>query len=276
MFILLLILLVVGVSLGVGLLVGGLFVQGYIYTEPSRQVFWGAPVTAAVLFCFFTAWCLLVVFAQSTPSDIPYDVIQRFSAREDMTPAPAKDLWAVRKNGKTEHYVLKKSIQFAGRAGAEYRSVDSDRPWNGDGVDAVVLKNGEQELRLERVPEAERERGANREFVNADGWTMKLYDTGPTGIPSRFRYLRFIGNLFLNSLHFVLWFLCLWLLLRFQWTHAFGFALALWIAFTLIVLPMLLGQAAEVSEARRTPPRTAALGLHDGAPMLREDRNRRW
>jgi hypothetical protein len=38
--------------------------------------------------------------------------------------------------------------------------------------------------------------------------------------------------------------------LRFQWAHALGLAFVIWLVMTLLVLPMLLAYAAEVSQAR--------------------------
>jgi hypothetical protein len=254
-FSLLLILVVVGICLAVGLFVGGLFVQGYIYTEPSPHLRWGAPVAGAILFGFYVLWCLLVVFAASTPSDIPYDALHRFSPRVDRFTAPPKDLWVVRKGGKEEHYIAKKFPRGQGLGvGYEYRSADTDRPWNGNGVETIIFRPDDTELRLERVPEAQREQGAYRDYVSSDGWTMTEYDTGPTGIPSRFRIGRFLMNMVLNFIHLALWFVCLWLLMRFMWSHALVAAFVLWIASTLIVLPMLLSYAAEVSQARQPPP----------------------
>ena len=43
----------------------------------------------------------------------------------------------------------------------------------------------------------------------------------------------------LNFLHLGVWFVCLWLLLRFQWSHALGLAIVFCLAMTLVVLPML-------------------------------------
>ena len=43
----------------------------------------------------------------------------------------------------------------------------------------------------------------------------------------------------LNVLHFVAWFACLWLLLRFQWPHALAGAAALWLVMT-FVAPFIL------------------------------------
>ena len=48
------------------------------------------------------------------------------------------------------------------------------------------------------------------------------------------------------------WFACLWLLLRFQWPHALGLAVVLWLACTLLLWPVLQAQV------RRTTTGTAA------------------
>ena len=80
-------------------------------------------------------------------------------------------------------------------------------------------------------------------FVTADGWVMTVFETGPTGRPSKFRFGRFFVNMLLNFLHLAIWFVCLWLLLRFQWAHALGLALAIWLVMTLFVVPQLLTQA---------------------------------
>jgi hypothetical protein len=258
-FTLLLILLVLGITLGVGLFVAGLFVQGYIYTEPSPHLPWSAPVAAAALFFFFSLWSLLVVYSGSTPTDIPYDVVHRFSPTVDKFTKPAKELWAVRKGGKTEQYKLHKYSPSPGQSRYDYRNVRDDKPWNGDDVETIVLKEEGLDLRFERVPEKKREQGAFVQFISTDGWVMTVYDDGPSGLPSKFRFGRFIANVFLNFLHLALWFVCLWLLMRFEWFHALIGAFALWLACTLIILPMLLTYAAEVSQARQIAAPAASM-----------------
>jgi hypothetical protein len=256
---LLLILLIVGFCIGVGLFVGGLFLQGYIYTEPSPHLRWGAPVAGAVLFSFFTLWCLIVVFMRSAPGDIPFDALHRFSPREDLVRDPVKDLWAVRKGGKMDHYQLRKTPKFRGAVGTEYVKAGTTTPWNGAGVEAIIIRPEDgNEVRFEAEPEGRREDYTYRRFISDNGWVMQEYDSGPTGIPSRFLIGRFLGNLFLNGLHFLLWFLCLWLLMRFWWSHALGLAFVIWIAFTLMVVPMLLSYAADLSQARHAPTTTQA------------------
>ena len=73
---------------------------------------------------------------------------------------------------------------------------------------------------------------------------MIEFESGPDGIATAFRLGRFLVNMFLNFFHFCLWFICLWLLLRFQWSHALGLAFVMWIAMSLAVLPMLFEQTA--------------------------------
>src|SRR5713101_796585 len=64
---------------------------------------------------------------------------------------------------------------------------------------------------------------------------------------------------FLNLFNLALWFVCLWMLLRFQWSHALGLAIIFWLISTILIVPTLL---AKVDTAARSP-RTAVRGLGD-------------
>ena len=55
------------------------------------------------------------------------------------------------------------------------------------------------------------------------------------------------ANIFLNLLHLIVWFAALWLILRFQWGHAFGLALALWLVVTFAIMPMLFKRAEDTA-----------------------------
>ena len=67
-------------------------------------------------------------------------------------------------------------------------------------------------------------------FVSADGWTIREYrNEGPTGLPVRFRFIGSCGTCFSTSPTFSVWFVALWLILRFQWMHAFLLALVMWV-----------------------------------------------
>lgn len=91
MFTLVLILLLVGLTLGAALFVGGLFVQGYIYTEPSPHLTWGAPIAGAVLFLFYSAWCLAVAFSTPSAENSTYHVIWQFSPTVNQFRVPVKE-----------------------------------------------------------------------------------------------------------------------------------------------------------------------------------------
>lgn len=243
MFTLLLILLLTAVTLAVALFVGGLFLQGFFYTVPSEGLRWQAPAAGVVLAAFLTVWCLLVVNSDTPgPQDIPYDTLFRFSPRVDMVKEPLPEFEATKKDKSSTKYV--RHHVWTGRSQYEYKD-SGNRRWNGQGVMEIRFKHDGQVHVLEAVKV---ETGGNREFVDKSaGWTMVEHDSGPTGIPTAFRWGRFLFNLFLNFVHFALWFVCLWLLMRFQWGHAFGLALAMWFLMTLAILPLLLSYAAEVA-----------------------------
>jgi hypothetical protein len=92
--------------------------------------------------------------------------------------------------------------------------------------------------------------GGYTEFVSADGWVMKADQN--MGLPSAGTWGRFLLIVFLNLFHFGLWFAGLWLVLRYEWFHALGLSIALWLVMTILVVPMLLTMAGAVAEANAT------------------------
>jgi hypothetical protein len=250
-------LLLVGVILAVFLYVGALFLQGYFYTEPSQQLIWGAPAAAAVLTLFLGVWCLLVRSKPGLNSkELPYDSLFRFSADETMTGDTitrdgVKRLWAVRK-GNTAPVEYELFIDTsAGRRVPIYREkARPDQNWNRNrsGVEAILIEVDGQKVRFDLRASKE---NPYREFVDDNGWVLREYDNGPDGQPTRFRFGLVMANLFLNFMHLGLWFGCLWVLLRFQWSHALGLALVLWVVATFAILHPLLDQAGITSGASR-------------------------
>jgi len=198
-----------------------------------------------VLGGFLGVWCFLVAGSpDAEPLDIPYDVFWRFSPRVDMVKKPIAELWAVKKNDEKVKYVR----QPVPPNKYEYRDTTlAKRPWSSTGVKAIEFTHDGQQYRFEPK---EVEAGSYPMFVSPEGWRMKVYETGPDGIPDIFRTGRFIANLTLNLVHLVLWFACLWLLLRFQWSHALGLAFCLWLLVTIVILPLMLSYAAQVAQNR--------------------------
>jgi hypothetical protein len=129
----------------------------------------------------------------------------------------------------------------------EYREANlGARPFSSAGVLAIVIKDADgTEHRFNKVnPSSD---PADVQYVDERGWVIEENKYGPNGEPYVSRWGRFLVNLFLNFFHLVLWFLCLWLLLRFQWPHALGFAVVMWLIVTLSILPMMLSQAGEIA-----------------------------
>jgi hypothetical protein len=241
---LILILIVLGVVLSGLLWAGTLFLQNYLYTTVTTGAYWQAPTAAAVMTLFFIGWCMLDANSPgATATDLPYDVIFRFSAKEYKD--PVDKLWSVKKGVKEPILYVRKRV---GQNRYEYLDTSEKKgPWQPDKVEEILLEGKEQpgqKLRFKRITAGE---GGYRTYADDDGWTMTEVSIGQ---PSRFRYGRFFGNLLLNGLHFLLWFLCLWLLLRFQWAHALGLAAGLWVVMTLTVLWYLLPQAGAAAVPR--------------------------
>ena len=264
------ILLLTFMSLVVLLWAGTYYFQGYIYTEPSPGIFWQAPAAAFLLTFGFAIWTFsLALGSRSSPTFRPVDTLIRFNPREEMLDRPAPRIYALRaeKAKPGEFKEPKKTLYVSKRDGTNlFHYEDTSirpRPWQPEGVVAleVVMKSAKDEestLRFDFVPG---ERGTYGYFTGPDGWIIEVdKNFAPTGIPVKFNFLLLIVNLIFNFGHFVGWFLALWVILRFQWTHALGLAFVIWLAFTIIVVPMLLGYAGEVAVARQT--RTALISVY--------------
>ncbi|MBX9680597.1 MAG: hypothetical protein K2X38_17730 [Gemmataceae bacterium] len=246
MMLLLLVLLLGGATIALLMWLGGAFLQGFFYTEPNAQLYWQAPTAGFAMGAFFALWCFVDLGSGMPP---PYDALHRFSPRQDKYPNAVKELTAVKKDGSRIKYRL---VREGDKLGVRNTYKDgANREWSSSGVVAIEVPEGNAVIRYEGISD---ETGGYRRFVSADGWFMQEFN-GPTGIPEISRTGRLLGNLLLNGFHLVAWFLSLWLLMRFQWPHALGFAVCLWGLCTLVMLPILLDAAASAG------PRTSAISL---------------
>jgi hypothetical protein len=203
-------------------------------------------------------WCMLVANAEgASATNIPYNTLFNFRADAYLLPEPATEIWAIKKGGDKKPFQRKGQVTGVGQTSYRYydTSINPNRPWRNEGVEAILLVIGGENYLFKRNKNAT---GPYGEFVSDDGWVMIEYEDGPTGRPRAFRWGLFLMNLILNAAHFLLWWVCLWLILRFQWAHALGLAFVLWLLFTFSLLPMLLGQAAEVAENRAATTRQVA------------------
>ena len=82
-----------------------------------------------------------------------------------------------------------------------------------------------------------RESGQDLYYYDPGG---RFIDEGNLGQVQQLHWDWLLWNIVFNVLHLGLWFAGLWLVLRFQWSHALGFAVCLWLTMTLLPLPMML------------------------------------
>ena len=252
MFSLVLIVLVVFAVLSLLLAAWTLFFQGYIYSEPVEAIYWRAPAAGAALTLFLCLWIALDYGTVEKPSDEGrYRPLHEFSAHETerydkltiLTQDRRKELYTRRGDNK---YVNKNNRNPPDRP-LEIVAADADgqehvfKPNTDDKGNFKPEDNGR--LRYYEVD--------NRERYMEEGYWGQI---------SIFHFGWLMMGLSLNFGFLLVWFLVLWLLLRFQWSHALGLAFVAWLI-SLFVLPMLLTQAEKVRKERLPPPQVATSNL---------------
>lgn len=242
-----LILVVVAVTLAVLLFVGGLFLQGYIYTQPASGLAWRAPVAGLIITGLLALWCWLdATDSRSIAGYRPYDTLFLFSPDLKLVNEPVKKFWTIRK-GEKQEYISFKIPQGPGNVITQYyltgKTGLKGPIWNAAGAEEIIIEHNGKAYHFKPRKAEDNDYPT---YVNDEGWVMTQYDTGVTGLPRMFNTGLFFANLLLNFLHLGLWFGCLWVLLRFQWSHALVLAVIIWLVMTLFVLPPLLSQAVEV------------------------------
>lgn len=230
---LLLILLLVWVTLMVLLGVGSIWFQGYIYSEPESHLTWRGAAAGTLLAGLVAFWTYLHFRV-----DAQYDTLFRFSPREFKTFDKFRSVQN-ELDDKGTPYQLTKRFQ-GGRVVSEYHEVETPyRAWNRS--PAIIVEEDGEEVRFTA------ERDENGNYRNDPGRPLKyvdprgrVMDESSIGQLSTFRKGLFFGNILLNLFHLGLWFICFWLILRFQWSHALGLAIVFWTIMTILVVPMVL------------------------------------
>ncbi len=266
---LVLILLLVGVVLAGFLWIGSLFLQGYIYNEPAEGLPWRAAAAGGALMVFLAVWCLLDYrLAAPGAEELPLDTLWNFSATEYYPAKPFTQFWSV-KNGQEILYTRRQSGQYQ----TQYFD-GNNQPWSRESnglVEALILDENGQKVRFKldlpggrfkpNEPAVYREEGGRRVLKDTDVNQGALQFT-------RFRTGLYLANVVLNLLFLVLWFACLWLLLRFQWSHALGLALALWLGVSLIALPPLFSATKNAVAQKPVRTETPAAALRSASACV--------
>jgi hypothetical protein len=235
---------------------GTLWFQAYIYSEPAEQMYWRAPAAGAVVTLFLVVWVFLDYRAPGR-----YRELQEFSPTESRP--PFQRLRVVDRDGKAEMYQLHKDARgrpeylLNGKLGGKplpsrpYKvvAIEGDRDYPFEVVSSQIDDKGKYKL----------QRGESLRYYNKEtGWEMAETHMGQVYV---FHTGWLLGNVLLNVLHLLVWFACLWLLMRYQWAHALGLAVACWAVATLLVVPMVLNKTEAVARQRATPAAAAVQPL---------------
>ena len=204
-----------------------LWFQAYIYSEAVDKIYWRAPAAGSALGVFFLLWVWL-----------DYGTDGRFTNLIDFSPGQSRNYEQIvieTPDGMKETYKRYPN----GKKGFEYLK-DGRKPRSNPR--RVFVTEGGQQLIFEP------ERNAKDHYVNKETGQVML--DGYLGQASTFRWWWLLQYVFVNLLHFVIWWACLWLLLKFQFWHSCGMAMAAWLAMTLFILPPLLNRAEETGKQR--------------------------
>jgi hypothetical protein len=263
---LLLIVLLIAAGVAALLFAGALILQGYLYSEPADGLAWRAPVAGAVMGLFFGLWCSLEARSPGT-----FDTVFNFSPGE---PTRVEKFWAERVGELGKREVLYR--RGRNERGAIVYTDPEGRPWrrvdNGRMVAIIIEEDGERKrFAAETNPDGsvKVESDQSLRYVEVGGRGRVMTEDAPGEIQTT-RYGALLGNLLWNLVHLLAWFACLWLLLRFQWPHALGLAVALWLACTLLLWPVLQAQV------RRATTGSAALRSSDPHGFTRTRQRMPW
>lgn len=252
MFNLVVVLLVVFAVLSLLLAAWTMFFQGYIYSEPGEGIAWRAPAAGAVLSLFLCVWIVLDYRSVEKPSDEGrYRSLHEFSARETET---YEKLTILTQDRKHEQYARRGENKYYNKAGRllperplEIRAEDKD------GQEHIFKPNRDEKGNFKVE-----ENGRLRYYD--EGNPKRYMEEGSFGQITTFHFSWLLIGLLLNFGFLVVWFVCLWLLLRFQWSHALGLAFVAWLI-SLFVLPMILTQAEKERKKNLLPQPTQSTSL---------------
>lgn len=253
---LLLILLFVWVALLALFWASGSFLQSLLYNDPVEGLMWRSAVAATLVAGFFGAWCFL---------DYRYpgrhDTLFRFSASDDKR---FSKLWAEKDKELVPYRERLSSQGERMPVRIDYVEVNPPyRPLERTGV--IVVEEDGQQVRFVAP------RDENGVFITTRAGVLIYRDdrgremsADAIGVVSVFHWDVFLINMVMNLVHVVLWFVCFWLVLRFQWAHALGLTAAAWIGAITFVLPLLFDRfeaagrakqeaAAQVAPSARSP-----------------------
>jgi hypothetical protein len=262
LLLLVLVLLLAGVVLAVFLWVGTVWLQGYIYSEPAGGLIWRAPAVGGAIVLFLAVWCFLNYrLAEPNTGELPLDTWWNFSPTETYPARPWPKFWSV-KEGREIEYDRRTTPGLGGSTQYRYLDRDTNQPWtreSGGLVAAVIVEEDGQKVRFNLdLPGGKFKPGEPARYVEDGGRHRVLTEEDvQRGQQTRFRLMLFLGYVLLNLLFLAVWSACAWLLLRFQWSHALGLAVVMWLVTMLVIFPLLMTRTKAVIDQKPVPKPTA-------------------
>jgi hypothetical protein len=237
-------------------LMGFLFIwtfwfQGYIYTEPATQLYWRAPAAGSALTLFLILWITVDYRSVKNNPDthFPYGPLQELDpGKTDTTPFPSLFIPGEGTGAADVEYKLTK-VAEGKKVHDEYRHEQTPIPSRPRKV-IVVGENGEK---IEFKPDMD----AKGQFKTDRGQPLFYRDEkghalreGTFEREGSYRLGPFFFGVMLNVTFLVVWFVCLWLLLRYQLWHAIGLAIVLYVVMLLFIVAPVMSRA----ETAARPP----------------------
>lgn len=254
MLLLIVLLVVIGVVLTLLLSAWTLWFQAYIYTETTAGIVWRGPAAGAAVTVVLLVWVLLDYAAPGC-----YQSFWLASSSEDSEFFP--ELRVPTPGGKEEVYKLRVGTRGDYRIGG----VSSGKALPTRPQEIIVLEGSEKSVfKPERDDKGNFKQRSTTGFGRESKEPLRYIDEkgrvmleSSLGQLTRFRTGLFVGNVLLHLLLLAVLFVALWLLLGFQWAHALGQAIVVWLVLLLFVLPHLLRQAEAIAQQRALARATA-------------------
>jgi hypothetical protein len=226
---LLLLVLVTGLAVAGLLYVWTAWFQGYIYSEPAEQLYWRAPAAGGALGLFLLVWVLL---DYRWPGSV--QVLTQFSSSDTTKPYPKLKVYD-NDLGKDVVYLSK---PVGGDKVEYWTAPPNSQKLKGEPEKITLLTDKDEEVGVFEKQKAET--GSYTQYRDKSGRTMSAFSLGQV---TTFQTWRVVATVLVNLLYGGVWFVGLWLLLRFQWTHALIQAVVAWIVTLLFVVAPLLSYA---------------------------------
>jgi hypothetical protein len=227
--------------------------SGYLYEQPTGQILWRAPAAAGIVFASVLLW---VGLAFGSPGS--YRPLWEFSSREVSDPFP--EVHAPNEKGDLLRYRYLRGLREYRQDGNERLPPLPSRPASL----TIKTKDGpERVFKPERDEKGKYIIRKSQSLFSTQDEPLRYLDgsgaimlEGSLGQITTFKTGSFITNVLINIVVFLAWFIALWPVLRFQWSHALGQAVVFWLVMMLFMMPPLVTWTESVAASRAQTARS--------------------